>query len=868
MTPTPPKWADKLLAWYCNPDLLEEIQGDAHELYFERVATDGKRTADLKYIFDVLRFFRWSNIREGENSFKPSRWNLLSFNWKVAARSAGRHKVLYCIKTIGVSICLAFTLILTGFVIHELSYDKFNEHHSKIYRVTSRVDFHDHVTHYAVTPFPIGGAMLDGIPEVKRYSRFVSHGQPIYRVGDKILDKEVTLVADSSFLKMFSYALLHGDRTALDHPNNVVVTEMLATKLFGTTDVIGKQLSVGDDLLHVSGVLKDLPANSHLMFDALISWDVSRMQDDWGNLNAYTYVQLKPDADLAAVKGKMPKLLKTFHELVAREYKATYEPVFVQLGDIHFSGPLDEDIAIKGSLNNVFILGGIIALLLLMGIVNFLNLSMAEVTTSLKKIGIIRIFGGTAGSHRNLLLADGLIAVATIVPATAFLAYAGWILCDHYMSIVIEPGVIRNPIFLGLTAGSILMILFISQFNAVIYSGPATTMQSFKNMFRPKNSGRLLRNVLVGLQFTSSIAMIALILVTRDQFAFIQDSDKGFDTHNVVLVKVRDARPEKVITFIDELRRLRSISKVGGSTYAPGVLETKYVFQVESKQGMTELLVPMMACGIDYFDALNIRLSKGRNFDINNGDDHGAFIVNETAARQFGWTDAIGKKIAGPVQGGGEAMIEGEVIGVVQDFNFASLHSKIEPMIIFLAPRGWSTEFVYIKTNAMTSPDLIPSINSVYERLWENVPFEWQFLDTQYLRLYEGDQRVRHIFEVGLLINVLIAGLGIFSISALMANLRAKEMGIRKVVGANGAHLFFLHLKSFVLFLLACMLIACPLIYGLSFLWLSNFAYRIQLSASHFLIPGALAGMILVVVVGYHALRATRVNPVEMLKNE
>ncbi|HTF18906.1 MAG TPA: ABC transporter permease [Chryseolinea sp.] len=868
MTPTPPKWADRFLAWYCNPQVLEEIQGDAHELYFERLRDEGKRMADLKYIYDVLRFFRWSNIRGSEDPYKPSKWNMWYFNWKVAARTASRHKILYAIKTIGVSICLAFTLILTAFVIHELSYDEFNDRYHRIYRVTSRVDFHDHITHYAVTPLPIGRAMLDGIPEVERYTRFMYQGEPVFRVGDRTFYKEATLAADSSFLKVFSFTFLQGDNSALNQPNSVVLTETLAKKLFGTIQVMGKQLPVGEHLLLVSAVLKDVPANSHLMFDALISWDSFKRWDDWGNLNAYTYVQLSPDAELSAVKDKMPTLLKTFHELVAREYKATYEPVFEPLASIHFSEPLDEDIAQKGSLSNVFILGGVIALLLLMGLINYLNLSMAEVTTNLKKIGIIRIFGGTTGNHRRLLFADGLLAVAIILPVTALLTYAGWKLSALYLSIIIDPGVATNPIYWGLTAGSILLILFISQFNALIFSRPATITESLKGMFRPKRSGQVLRNILVGLQFTSSIAMIALILVTIDQFNFIQDSDKGFEAHNVVLVKLRDAQPQKVVTFIEQLREVKGVSKVDGSTYAPGVLETKYVFQVESEQGMTELLVPMIACGYDYFDALNIRLSAGRNFDESHRDGQGAFIINETAAREFGWTNAIGKRIAGPVEGGGEPMTEGEVIGVVHDFNFASLHSKIEPMIVFLAPAEWPTNFVYIKTHAITSPDLISSIKSIYDKQWEEYPFEWEYLDTQYLSLYKKDRQVRHILEVGLIISILIAGLGIFSISALLANLRAKEMGIRKVVGATGVQLFFLHIRSFMLFLMLCVVIACPLIYALSHLWLRNFAYRIPLSAYHFLMPGALAGTILVLTVGYHALKGTRTNPVEMLKYE
>lgn len=865
----PPRWADRFLTWYCNPDLLEEIQGDAHELYFERLNAEGKRMADLKYIYDVIRFFRWSNIRGSNDPYKPSPLNMWYFNWKIALRTAGRNKLLYGIKTLGVSVCLAFTLILTAFLIHELSYDKFNKGNERIYRVTSSVDFHDHLTHYAVTPLPIGRTMLEGIPEVERYTRFMFEGQPNFRIQDKSFYTEVTLAADSNFLKIFTFDFLQGTQDALNQPNAVVLTETVAKKFFPTPLTLGKQLRVGDRLFQVSGIIKDVPANSHLQFDVLISWDSFERWDDWGNLNAYTYVKLRPDAQLASVEKKMPVLLKTFHELVAREYKATYTPVFERLSDIHFSAPLDEDIAQKGSSNNLFILGGVIFLLLMMGIINYLNLSMAEVTSNIKKIGIIRIFGGTAGTPRRLFLADGFVALAIILPVSVLLTYVAWRYSASFLSISIDASVITNPWLWSLIAGIIVLIIFVSQFNAAVLSKPATIIQSLKGLFRTNQSGRVFRNVLVGVQFTASIAMIALILVTIEQFHFIQNSDKGFEARNVVLLKLRDAQPQKLTPFIEELRKLNGVAKVDGSTYAPGVLETKYVFQVESDRGKTELLVPMMACGYDYFDALNIRMANGRKFDKEHGDDqHGTFIVNETAARQFGWTNALGKEIAGPVEGGGDAMMEGEVIGVVRDFNFASLHNKIEPLIIFLAPEGWSTGFVYIKTNPIVPPDLISNINKLYDTQWSGVPFEWEYLDTQYLTLYEKDQQLKHIFEVGLIISVLIAVLGVFSISALVANVRAKEMGIRKVVGASAGQLFWLHLKSFAIFLIACVVVAWPLIYWLSQIWLSNFAYRIELTPYYFVMPGAVAAAILVMTIGYHAFKGSRVNPVEMLKYE
>lgn len=868
MIPSPPKWADRFLRWYCNPALLEEIQGDAHELYFERLHAQGKRMADLKYIWDVLRFFRWSNIREDYDAFRPSKWRVLNLNWKVAARMANRNRWQYAIKTAGVAICVAFTLVLAAYVVQEASHDRFHEGFDRIYRITSRVHFHDHLTHYAVTPLPIGAAMVAGIPEVERYTRLMYEGQPPFRVDDNLFHTEVTLSADSNFLKMFSFEFVEGDERALDAPNVIVLTETTAQKFFGPMPAVGKQLYIGEHLLEVTGVISDIPTNSHLQFDALLSWDTFDHHDEWGNLNAYTYIALKPLAALSAAEQKMPPLLKTFHELVEREYQATYEPVFEPLADIHFNEPLDEDIAEKGSRTNMLVLTGVIALVLAMGIINYLSLSMAEVTANLKTIGIIRVFGGMSGSHRGLLFADSLVAILIVIPLSMLFAFAGVRLIASY-GVSVDKVMLFSPWLLCLATVCFFAIIGISQFNATILSRSANAVHSINGLFRSKQRGGPLRSILVGVQFTSSILMIAMIFVISDQFSYIQNSDKGFEPRNVILLKLRDAHPGKLMPFMEEVKRLNGVSLVDRSTYAPLVIETKYVFQVESDQGMRQLLVPMMACGPDYLDALNVQLERGRNFDPARGEDqHAAFIINETAARAFGWTDPIGKKIAGPVGGSGELMNDGEVIGVVRDFNFESLHTAIEPVIIFLTPDMWSTNFVYVKTRPMAPPDLISSIKKLHDNIWTGVPFEWEYLDSTYQSLYAKDSQMKQVFQAGLIISVLIASLGIFSISALMATLRAKEMGIRKVVGANVLQLFLLHLKRFAVFLAACIAVACPLIYWISNRWLGNFAYRIELSPYHFLLPGLVAAFILLLTVGYHAARNARINPAETLKYE
>jgi putative ABC transport system permease protein len=295
-------------------------------------------------------------------------------------------------------------------------------------------------------------------------------------------------------------------------------------------------------------------------------------------------------------------------------------------------------------------------------------------------------------------------------------------------------------------------------------------------------------------------------------------------------------------------------------------IETKELFEVETAEGRKKMLVAYMNCGYEYLEAIGIKITKGRNFNKDHGTDNfRAYIINETAAKEFGWKDAVGKKIWGPL---GTDRDEGEVIGVIQDFNFASLHNEIEPIIIFPIAEGWGIEYVYVKVNPIRPSNLISQIEAEYKKAYSNFPMEWEYLDSKYQSLYKEDYEIRDIFQVGLVISIFVSCLGIFSISAFLVIVRAKEMGIRKVIGAHPLHLFALHMKRFIRFIFISFLIATPAIYYLSLYWLSNFAYHIELTPWYFVAPALITLVIVLITSGYHGIKNSRVNPVDILKYE
>jgi putative ABC transport system permease protein len=372
--------------------------------------------------------------------------------------------------------------------------------------------------------------------------------------------------------------------------------------------------------------------------------------------------------------------------------------------------------------------------------------------------------------------------------------------------------------------------------------------------------------MLVASQLSFSIIMIAIIVIIVEQFQFVNTMDKGFDDKNVITIKMRSRDFSTAETFLESIRKLAGVKSVDGSSFYFDNIETKELFEVETPAGRKKMLVSYMNCGYDFVNTLDIELAQGRNFSRDRSTDNmGAYLINETAAKEFGWKNASGKSIWGPLE---TDRSEGEVIGVVKDFNFASLHNKIEPMIIFPMAEGWGIDYIYVKTNPIRPVNFISQLEKAYKKSYQDLPFEWEFLDTKYQSLYKEDHEIKNVFQVGLIISVFVSCLGIFSISALLVLMRAKEMGIRKVIGASAIQLFSLHMKSFIKFIVVAVAIAWPMTYLLSRQWLDNFAYHIDLNAWYFIVPGLLTFLIVLIISGYHGVKNSQVNPVDILKHE
>jgi putative ABC transport system permease protein len=862
--PTPPRWADRLLKWYCNPELLEEIQGDAHELYIERHRTEGPRAANFKYIWDVIRFARMSNVRRTEEFNEPGLfgifWNL---NMKIAIRNSMRNKMVFFVKLSALAICLAFTFMLSGFVINELSYDHHHAGYERIYRIGTRAEAQGKVSNYAVSPLPMGNALVEEIPEIERSSRFM-FAQQVFAVGEEKFFGITTYAADSNFLRMFTHEYIEGSSSALDEPDGIVLTESVARKLFGDTHVMGKDIDLGWKKVVVTAVVSDLPLNTHFTFQALLSWDTFRRNDEWDNVNAYTYVKTFPGVEFSRVDTAIASTIKDYTRLVSEEYDMKLDPIPQGIDEIHLSGFMDEDFAPKRSRNYVYIIMSVIVLFVFTGLFNYLNLALAELTAQVKKIAILRTFGGISADHRKVAFTDAILCLTIVAPLVVLimalvLSYPGFLPA-------IDSSSWTSPAFFGLAGGLVIMILLCSTVNSIVISKGELMLSSLKGKSTGTQGGFTVRKLLVAAQLSFSIVMIGLITVIFDQFRFVDQADKGFDDHDV-LVLTRTGKYQDSQVLEESIRKMAGVLSVSGSSFYPdGGVETKDIFALETADGMKQRLVNFIFCEHEYPALLDLQLVAGRFFDKEHSTDAGgAYIINETAAREFGWSEPLGKKIQGPINGDG---VPGEVIGVVKDFHFESMHMRIEPLILFITNGDWGVNFVYVKTAPVQSASLVTSIEKEYRKIFPEVPFDYGYLDARYRGLYKHDYEIRDIFRWGLIISIIVSGLGIFSISALLLSLRIKEMGIRKVVGAENIDLFVRHLKPFAAFFGIALVIGSPVVFYLADRWLNNFAYHIEVNAGYIVLPAVITMGIILIATGYHAVRSAKVNPVDILKNE
>ncbi len=801
---------------------------------------------------------------------------------KIAFRDLRKNKGYSAINIIGLAVGLTTCLLIMLYVVDELSYDRYNDKADKIYRVNNEVKFGGNYVDLAVAPAMMGPTMVKEFPQVEQYTRIRWYGSFLVRKGNENLKEGKVAYGDSTLFDVFTLPMLAGDpKTALKEPHSLVITETMAKKYFNRIDVVGKNLVINDTGNYkITGVIKDIPAQSHFNFDFFVPFTENEdsRSDNWLSENYNTYILLKKNADAAKLEPGLNKMmdryvgpeLKNIINLSLDDFKKTGGYVrasLTPLTDIHLHSNKTGELWGNGNIRFVYIFSAIALFILLIACVNFMNLSTARSANRAKEVGVRKVLGSLKKNLIQQFLTESVMISFIALLLAILLA---WLLLPYFNQLagkniqvnsLFQPFMLASLVLLmiavGLLAGSY-PAFFLSAFQPiVVLKGKLAT--GFKRSW--------LRNALVVFQFFISIILIIGTVVIYNQLNYIRNKDIGFNRNQVLIINNTDALRDHAITFKNELLQLSGIQNATMSGYLPVNYNRSNdaFFTSPTLDPKTGMSMQKWAVDENYLPTLDIKLLQGRNFSPQFLTDSTGVIINEAAAKFLGSKDLLNKKLYRIEDIQTKKIGEYHIIGVIKNFNFSSLRDVITPLGLLLRKDNGN---ISVRISTANIPSVIAEIKNKWQAMAPDQPFDYSFMDEQFNSLYTTEQRIGRIFITFAILAILIACLGLFGLVTYAAEQRTKEIGIRKVLGANVANIVTMISKDFLKLVLIASMIAFPVARWTMNKWLQDFAYRISIGWWVFAIAGASAIVIALITVSFQAIKAAIANPVKSLKTE
>ena len=793
---------------------------------------------------------------------------------KTAFRNLGKNKLYSGINIIGLTAGLAACLLIGVFISHELSYDKFNSNADRIVRVTMEYSNAGTVNHTATTGTKVGPQFKRTFPAVEEYTRtFLSHG--IVKYGDKIFDEQRILFADDPFFKIFSFKLIDGDAsTALNAPNKIVLTRSMAKKYFGDEAAVNKTITGFGKELTVSGICEDAPQNSQLKFDFVtqfLNLSNNVKVEKWWEANWITYLLVRDKKDISQLQQQVAAYMKTKEvRTEARLEGSDYLTYHLEpLKTVHLRSSL-AGFEPNGNMYYIYMFAVIALLILIIASANYTNLATAQSTGRGSEIGMRKVMG--ASKKQVFFQFIGESTFITFLSAGLALAL-GIFLIPYFNNITgkeFTPDVLLQPLpIVSLLAFAVLVSFLAGFYPAMILSG-TKVMGVLKKGFRITGGSGTLRKSLIVIQFSISVFLIIYTAIILQQMNFMQTKNLGYDKDHVVVLPIGGKMRGDFQNIKDAITKVAGVEAVTAAYETPEFVEWGDGIVVSDEKGKREVSLNAMPIDLDFAKTMKMQMVAGRDFqqsdfgmmDTSNRYENfqQPYIINESLAKKIGWTpeQAIGKTI--------EKGSPGPVVGVIRDFNFNSLREPIGPLLIFLG-RDFSRSFMA----RINGQDIKPTLGRL-EMLWKqripDRPFTYHFLDEDYNKLYVGEQRSSSLFTVAASLAILLACLGLFGLAAFTTVQRTKEIGIRRVLGANIPHITMLIAKNFLLMIGIAIVIAIPLAWYAGNKWLQDFAFRIPIQSWVFIVAAAATIVIALATVSFHSVRSALMNPVKSLKTE
>jgi putative ABC transport system permease protein len=769
---------------------------------------------------------------------------------------------------------LSCSILVLFYIRYELSYDKYHEDARNIYRVVR--EHQGETTWYNSSEHPLAASLKQDFPEVLMATRVKKNDEVgVVEYDSKCFYEKNIYFVDQDFLEIFTFPLLSGNKmTALKNPFSVLITQEMAVKYFGDKEPLGKIIQINEwysDAKHnyeIKGVLKKIPANSHFMFDFLVSYNslysLKRGGRDsietWTYFEPKTYIKLASTANPKNVEEKSPAFLKKYKGENASSEKIHLQPLI----DIHLGGNLRFELENNSDMRIIYMFSAIAFFILIIACLNYINLSVARSTKRAMEVGMRKVVGANKKQLVRQFLTESVAFSILALLISFILVELIWMPFGSLIGRESMPNPFMN---LDMVLVFIVIAIIVGFFSG---SYPAFFVSSFQpiqiikgNLKIGSKSSGIFRNSLVVIQFVVSIILIVCAFVIHKQLDYIKNRNLGFAKDQIISLYTLDGDLKKnPEPFKEELMRSPDILGVSASLDLPTTIRrtSSLVWDEEGEERKSELYYSFV--DYDFFYVYDMEIIKGRNFSKNFPvDKKHSVVINETAAKNFGLENPIGKKLNG--QG-----TEWTIIGMVKDFHFKSLHSKIEPAIFILLNENRQLDYFSIKVDPYNLPGTLDFIQEKWERFSPEFPFQYTFLDERIDRIYKSEQRLGKSFDIFTIIALMIASIGLIGLASFVTEQKKKEISVRKILGADFWSIIFMLAGEYMKCIGAAVLIAWPASYFFMKSWLKNFAYRTSIGVEIFILSGLAAGIITLMTVGYQSIKAAVTNPVDSLRYE
>jgi len=783
----------------------------------------------------------------------------------------------------GLIIGITSFIFISLYVIHELSYDRFHSNYQNKYRIKIVGRMAGSELDQAISAAPMAQAMLNDYPDVLRATRVRSMGDWLIGYGDHKFNEEGVLFADSTFFDVLDFPLIKGDpKTALVRPRSMIMTEEYARKYFGDADPVGQQVTMESDtvLYTITGVMKNIPDNSHIKFDILASMSsypgVANNQI-WVSHNFYTYIVVADGVQKDELEEKFqgmilkyvgPQLQQILGMSVDdfRNAGNDFSYVLEPLTDIHLKGATQYNLEPPGSLNTVYIFSVIAILILVVAIINYVNLATAKSAGRAREVGVKKVAGASRKGLIMQFIGESVIIAAVAVIISVLLVYALMPSFNHLTGKTMAFSLLGGNTLLFL-AGLILVVGLTAGFYPAFVLASFDPVEVLKGTLSPGSMSKRLRSILVVFQYAVSIIIIIGSIVVYRQLNFMTRKDLGFDKDNLVVLRRSDAFWRQRETFRDQILQINGIENAGFSRQVPGMEFSNNAFFKDNDAEKNTYLLQQAWVSFDYPQTLGVQLAEGRFFSRDYGTDSTCVLINEAAVRSLGLTEpVVGQYIQQPA--GPDEFRRYQIIGVMKDFNITSMHKEIDPVCFSVLYPGGGDQFATVRLTGKNIPATLAALEEKWKEFTPNQPFNYEFFTDTWNNLYTDELRTGKIFILFSLLAIFIATIGLIGLVTFMTNKRTREIGIRKTYGASAPVVLNLLIKEIVILICISSLIAWPVAYFGARFWMEGFADKASVNPLIYILATVMVLVLGFLAVSYQTIRAASYSPADALRVE